>query len=58
MALSARKYTVKAKATRQLITANIKSTLLSIKKRTHPTGKRKEAQHNLKTLDSSPRNFD
>ena len=52
-ALFARKYTVKAKATRQLIAANIRSTLPSIKNGPHPAGTRKEAQHKLRTQNSA-----
>ena len=52
-ALFARKYTVKAKATRQLIAANIRSTLPSIKNGPHPAGTRKETQNKLKTQNSA-----
>ena len=47
-ALFAQIYTTKAKATRQLIVATIRSTLLSIKKGPLQTGTREEAQHELR----------
>ena len=52
-ALFARKYTAKAKATRQIIATNIRSTLPSIKNGPHRAGTRKEAQHKLKTQNST-----
>ena len=43
----------RAKATRQRITATIRSALLSIEKGPLPSSTRKEAQYELKTLKSA-----